>query len=656
MTRTTQSAALSKNHTFLALWWGQLVSNLGDKLLQINAMGCALAAAHAAGGAMAQALIWSTIPFLCFGLFAGVVVDRANRQHVMVASDLVRAALLAFLPIAAHAGWWAVCLVIALVACATCFFNPARTALIPTTVTPQQLVTANAWFAASSFVVALVGTVLGSLFLVWFGLTVSLWINAGVFGLSALVIALAKIRVVRPAGTPFTFAQAKRELHEGLRIITRHGAVRAYIAHYALIMALAAAGYVGLVGYAGGHGGLGLQGAALLLTAAVCGVVAGGVLVHRLSRRLAPAQLMMIGLGGLALGAVGVASSTSTTAMVLWLVCLGAGAACYVSIVEATIQRIVPERSCGRVIAARSVVSSVTVLVASFGAGWLIDHVGKAVLFGGIAGLAFVALTLVWLIAAGGIYWCTRAFFRTLALAYLRLDVQGLERIPQEGGVILAGNHPDVIDGVLLFVVAPRPVRFLIAEEMYTHRYLHWLFKALGFIPVWRRTTHNGEALRSAVAALKRGEVLGIFPEGTTYYRGSMEQLKPGVAILAHRTGAPVVPLGIEGSYAVLPPQVRIPRPRLVQMRFGAPRQYPVTQAMPIPSEQLSQTLRRIHMSICRMVPRPLTTPQPFPFLRAAVKGLQIACAALIVCPLTGFLVQTANPSLDPAARQALCR
>jgi len=244
--------------------------------------------------------------------------------------------------------------------------------------------------------------------------------------------------------------------------------------------------------------------------------------------------------------------------------------------------------------------------------------------------------------------------FRQLGFAYFRLRVDGLDRIPSRGGVMLAGNHPNVLDGLLLLVVSPRRVRFLIAEDLYTHRYLHRFFKAMGMIPVSRTQTHNGEALRSAVEALERGEVLGIFPEGTTHFRGSMEQVKQGIALLALKTGVPVVPFGIQGSFEAFPEGARFPRPRTISLRFEAPVRYPQIHLAQIPEADVAQTLEHIRLRILEAM-QAIGLQAPWrPTVPQWLKELQIALSGLIVLPLAGFLSCTANPSLDPHDRRAV--
>lgn len=651
MRQTDRSGALLKNKSFLGLWLGQLVSNLGDKLLHINAIGFAVAAHHAAGSAMAQVLIWATAPSLLLGFVAGVVVDRANRKHVMIASDLFRAVLLASLPFAAGYGFWAVCLVIALVASASCFFGPARTALIPSAVSSQQLVAANAWFAASGFVVALIGTAIGSWLLVWLGLKTSLWINAGVFGLSALAISLASIKATAPdADRSRAWTDAINEFKAGLRLIGRHRVVRAMILHYVVLMGFATASYVGLVGFSGHGAELGLRGASLLLSAVVVGLLAGGLSVHALSCRIPVNRVVSIGLSLIAVGGLGIATNASVVALMSWLVALGAGGAIYASVIEATLQQVVPDSLRGRILASRGVVSGIVVLGTSALSGWLIDHQGKGVLFGAIAAVALIGALRVLCNGQDFVYRSIRRIFRMLAFAYFRMDIKGLEQIPQRGGAIIAGNHPNVLDGLFLLAVLPRPVRFLVAEEMYEHRYLHWLFKVLGCIPVYRTKTHNGDALRAAVTALQRGEILGIFPEGTTHFHGSMQQAKRGVALLALKTGLPVIPLAIHGSFEAYPPGTKVPSPRTIRMRFDVPLSYRKIDFNPIPERCVAETLEGIRLHILQTMDDVEVEPAQWK-VPQWLKELQVAVASLIVLPLASFLMLTANPSLDPAEK-----
>ena len=247
---------------------------------------------------------------------------------------------------------------------------------------------------------------------------------------------------------------------------------------------------------------------------------------------------------------------------------------------------------------------------------------------------------------------CVRFLFRRLAQAYFRLDVRGLQHVPKQGGAIIAGNHPSVLDGILLGVVSPRPVRFLVAEDLYNHPLLYPLFRAAGSIQVYRTKTHNGDALQMAVNALEQGEVIGIFPEGTVSFGGTMRHAKQGVALLALRTGCPVIPLAIQGSREAFPPDAKIAFPRRIQLHFDAPITFPRIASERIPEDQVDSAREQIRQHIANLVTSTQMRPAEKRLHRASwLKWLSIATAALIVVPLARLLTLTSRPSLDPAVR-----
>ena len=239
---------------------------------------------------------------------------------------------------------------------------------------------------------------------------------------------------------------------------------------------------------------------------------------------------------------------------------------------------------------------------------------------------------------------------RQLGFAYFRIRVAGLERIPARGGAILAANHPNILDGILMLIVSPRPVRFLIAEEFYFHPFLHWVFSGMGCIPVYRTRTNNGDALRSAIEALQRGEVIGIFPEGTTSELGRMRTVKRGVGLLALRSGVPVVPIGIEGTDVAFPEGSHVPRPRAVALAFAPPVRYAETLSDPIPQALLDRALEDIRCEILR-AKRWAAAVLDVEGRARRWKPLHVALSSLVILPLASFLSLTANPSLDPSLR-----
>jgi 1-acyl-sn-glycerol-3-phosphate acyltransferase len=154
------------------------------------------------------------------------------------------------------------------------------------------------------------------------------------------------------------------------------------------------------------------------------------------------------------------------------------------------------------------------------------------------------------------------------------LCIEGLEHLP-DGPFVVAANHNNYLDGVVLAVAVPRPISFLVMPRVWRATPLHpYLHRHFGSILVDVARPDIG-ALRQALAALDRGAVVGIFPEGPFSVRGRLESGLPGVALLALRSGVPVVPAGIHGTYeALVGRRLYIPRRAPLRVRFGAPRQF----------------------------------------------------------------------------------
>ncbi len=175
------------------------------------------------------------------------------------------------------------------------------------------------------------------------------------------------------------------------------------------------------------------------------------------------------------------------------------------------------------------------------------------------------------------LYEAMHAVVPPVARAVWRPVVEGVERVPATGPVILASNHLSFVDSVVIPVVAPRKVVFLAKEEYFTGSGLRgqlsraW-FSGLGMVPVSREDTRSAlGALETALQVLNRGEALGLYPEGTRSRDGRLYRGRTGVAQLALVSGAPVVPVGLRGSERVQPVGSRLPRLAKVVVRFGEP-------------------------------------------------------------------------------------
>lgn len=169
--------------------------------------------------------------------------------------------------------------------------------------------------------------------------------------------------------------------------------------------------------------------------------------------------------------------------------------------------------------------------------------------------------------------WWWKAFFAIFG----GIRIEGLEYLPCRGPVILAPNHVSLMDPWIMCAAVPNPMRSMAAEYLYRTPGLAQYLYGMGAFPL-KQGASDHQAMGKARDFLKRGATVMIFPEGGCSPDGKPRPWQPGLAVLALRSGAPVIPVVIEGSRGCLP--LGSFRPRFSPMR--------VTFLEPVPSPPMA--------------------------------------------------------------------
>jgi 1-acyl-sn-glycerol-3-phosphate acyltransferase len=184
----------------------------------------------------------------------------------------------------------------------------------------------------------------------------------------------------------------------------------------------------------------------------------------------------------------------------------------------------------------------------------------------------------------------------------LRWTIEGADRIPEHGAVLLASNHVSYLDPLTLAYVADRRnrrVRFLAKAELFEKRGLGPLLRNVHQIPVERGTTNAADALRGAVDALQRGECVTVFPEGTISLDLEPMVGKSGTARLAKQSGVPVTPVGLWGTHRIMF------KGRKPHWKWGVAQTAVVGEPVAIgPDDPVKEATDRIMGAICAAVAR----------------------------------------------------
>lgn len=160
--------------------------------------------------------------------------------------------------------------------------------------------------------------------------------------------------------------------------------------------------------------------------------------------------------------------------------------------------------------------------------------------------------------------------FFSIIVRRLWIDhVEGIENLPASGPAVIASNHESYFDFICFLAVSPRPVIYMAGEVFFKKWWWRPLVKATGQIRVDRNQGDKTAAINSAIEVLKRGELFGIFPEGTRSATGRLQQAFTGVAKIAFSARSNVIPVGIIGTYEIMSRHDKIPRFKKCVIKIG---------------------------------------------------------------------------------------
>lgn len=182
--------------------------------------------------------------------------------------------------------------------------------------------------------------------------------------------------------------------------------------------------------------------------------------------------------------------------------------------------------------------------------------------------------------------------------------VNGLENVPKKDGFIVAANHSSYMD------------HMVIGSTIISHldKKMHWLAKKEHFETFFQRLWHvyiggipldrqsgGKEALRFAVKALKKKKIIVIYPEGTRTLTGKIQEARTGVARLALLSKSPVLPIGLIGTFYILPKGKYVPRFKRATMNIGKPMYFDKYYKRPITKRLLREVTTKIMKEIARL-------------------------------------------------------
>lgn len=162
-------------------------------------------------------------------------------------------------------------------------------------------------------------------------------------------------------------------------------------------------------------------------------------------------------------------------------------------------------------------------------------------------------------------YWIFRAIILVILKLSFKVQVEGLSNLPQKTNFIIVANHASFLDPILIMAVVPRRIYCIVSRFVHKILLFRWFVKMIVTLPA-------GRSSEKAVNLLMDNKNVGLFPEGGCSRNGKLREFRRGAALLAFKTGRPIVPCGIIGAYEAFPRKAKFPKLFLpIKIKIGKP-------------------------------------------------------------------------------------
>lgn len=509
------------------------------------------------------------LPFFLFSATAGQIAEKIEKSRLIRALKISEIMIMA---LGAAALWIQsvpfLMFVLFLMGAQSSLFGPVKYSILPQALKETELIGGNAMVEAATFLAILLGTLAG-------GWMIALEGGAQIVGVCVLLIAFAGYLLSR--GIPLAAAGAPQlqinwnpltETWRNLKFMQTNRTVFLSALGISWFWLYGATFLSQLPNYTKIYLGGNEQVVTLLLTIFSLGIGLGSLLCERLSGHKVEMGLVPLGSIGLTvfgidlffganeiaqvtgLGAKAFIAESGNIRVLVDLLLIGIFGGFYIVPLYAVIQTRSDPSHRSRIIAGNNILNALFMVLAAI-AAILMLRAGLSIpqLFLTIAVMnAAVALFIYTLLPE----FLMRFLVWMLINVLYRIRAQGLENIPDEGPAIVTCNHVSFVDALILGGTVRRPIRFVMYHKIFRIPVLSFIFRTARTIPI-APAKEDAALLEKAYAdidaALRDGELIGIFPEGALTPDGEIQPFKSGIEKILERTPAPVVPMAVRGLW-----------------------------------------------------------------------------------------------------------
>ena len=509
------------------------------------------------------------LPFFLFSATAGQIADKYDKASIIRYVKLLEIAIM----FAGAAGFFfqnvaLLMAVLFLMGLHSTSFGPVKYSILPQHLRPTEIVGGNGLVEMGTFLAILLGTILGGLLVAQ--AQFALYVSATVVSIAVLgYLASRAIPAAPPAAPDLKINwNPLTESWANLQFTRRNRTVFLSVLGVSWFWFYGATLLTQLPNYCKEVLGGNEQVATVMLAVFSVGVGSGSLLCERLSGHKVEIGLVPFGSIGLSvfaldlffaspvgggaalIGAAEFLARAGSARILFDLVMIGVFGGFYIVPLYALIQTRSERSHQSRIIAGNNILNALF-MVASAALSALLLYAGYTI------PQIFLAIGLLNALVAVYIYTLVPEFLMRFLIWLLmhtvyRLEKRGLENIPDEGAALIVCNHVSFVDALIIVAASRRPIRFVMDHQIFRMPVLSFIFRTGRMIPIAPRKENPlllERAYEEIDAALRAGDLVGIFPEGRITDTGDLYPFKPGVTRILARTPVPVVPLALRGLW-----------------------------------------------------------------------------------------------------------
>ena len=509
------------------------------------------------------------LPFFLFSATAGQIADKYDKASIIRYVKLLEIAIM----FAGAAGFFfqnvaLLMAVLFLMGLHSTIFGPVKYSILPQHLRPTEIVGGNGLVEMGTFLAILLGTILGGLLVAQ--AQFALYVSATVVSIAVLgYLASRAIPAAPPAAPDLKINwNPLTESWANLQFTRRNRTVFLSVLGVSWFWFYGATLLTQLPNYCKEVLGGNEQVATVMLAVFSVGVGSGSLLCERLSGHKVEIGLVPFGSIGLSvfaldlffaspvgggaalIGAAEFLARAGSARILFDLVMIGVFGGFYIVPLYALIQTRSERSHQSRIIAGNNILNALF-MVASAALSALLLYAGYTI------PQIFLAIGLLNALVAVYIYTLVPEFLMRFLIWLLmhtvyRLEKRGLENIPDEGAALIVCNHVSFVDALIIVAASRRPIRFVMDHQIFRMPVLSFIFRTGRMIPIAPRKENPlllERAYEEIDAALRAGDLVGIFPEGRITDNGDLYPFKPGVTRILARTPVPVVPLALRGLW-----------------------------------------------------------------------------------------------------------